>query len=804
MALSQILSQPVKRATTLVNPRAAALAAQARFGNLAAYLPAYGKIVRLRSDRPGVQGDFYFTGVRATGYGIAPIPGSPLRFLDCDSQGIVAAVLAAVPRLAETYRQDRADHAAFAFLAPGLPNLSRDDDQGHELVSLRGPGLYQIGAGSLHPSGDVYTCNGKPPITLTADECAAIRSLFPAKVQPRRDVNDTPLTSTGDDYERASANLDRISPDCIYADWIALGQGLKAGLGEAGYALWDAWSARSAGKYPGQDATRRKWDSFRKGGRDLRAVTAIANEHDPAGKCKPPVTAPPAQAAGLGQNQAIPNLPVETPVTGEIPQSTTPRRKGSFLTPITWERAIRRKLGRQADAVLDLLSAATQEPQSLIEMAAGDDVRRRRFERALDDYGASRFFQVSQSAAVGHDDLVFSSPSIKPQIPDRYDQTQPAAKFYSLRPASELRAVLLDMLAAYVADKHQVPRFNRFQIAALGVQDDAQAIADDINKAVDLHLSDDERAGLREALARATSEYRDWERALDDMTVAPVAEGAPDDPTLQTVARALAQVDGADTTWRAIEVATALPRAKVRRAAARLGKTTDVRYSPNIRTVTKDEGLPPGEYDPERGGYPDRATNMTDGEQYNLRSPVGRSKARDALQQGEALRIDYASGITVRDMTADEIARRDAPAEHKPRGAYVQEGRAPAATTKTPTLGSNLERAVHLVRWAEMVCKLPDGEKLTYPQRLYRLAGRESMWTPVTEFEESDPVRITSTTIVSDEPLDELAAAHGLTFRDGAYHQDDPERNAQAVALYQERYCTQAAPGLALESEAAR
>lgn len=50
--------------------------------------------------------------------------------------------------------------------------------------------------------------------------------------------------------------------DCDdYAQWIEMGMACKAGLGTAGYLVWDAWSARSA-KYAGGDDTAKRWAGF--------------------------------------------------------------------------------------------------------------------------------------------------------------------------------------------------------------------------------------------------------------------------------------------------------------------------------------------------------------------------------------------------------------------------------------------------------------------------------------------------------------------------------------------------------------
>ncbi len=52
------------------------------------------------------------------------------------------------------------------------------------------------------------------------------------------------------------------SLDCDeYQQWIEIGMACKAGLGSAGYLVWDTWSARSA-KYAGGDDTAKRWAGF--------------------------------------------------------------------------------------------------------------------------------------------------------------------------------------------------------------------------------------------------------------------------------------------------------------------------------------------------------------------------------------------------------------------------------------------------------------------------------------------------------------------------------------------------------------
>jgi hypothetical protein len=57
--------------------------------------------------------------------------------------------------------------------------------------------------------------------------------------------------------------LSKIDANCSMQQWIEIGMGLKHQFGDAGYELWDEWSAQGKDKYRGSDETRKRWDSFR-------------------------------------------------------------------------------------------------------------------------------------------------------------------------------------------------------------------------------------------------------------------------------------------------------------------------------------------------------------------------------------------------------------------------------------------------------------------------------------------------------------------------------------------------------------
>lgn len=66
--------------------------------------------------------------------------------------------------------------------------------------------------------------------------------------------------ATSDDIEKA---LNKIDPDCPYQTWVECGMALKSELGDAGFDVWDSWSARGRG-YVERDMMP-KWNSFKGG-----------------------------------------------------------------------------------------------------------------------------------------------------------------------------------------------------------------------------------------------------------------------------------------------------------------------------------------------------------------------------------------------------------------------------------------------------------------------------------------------------------------------------------------------------------
>jgi bifunctional DNA primase/polymerase-like protein len=137
---------------------------------------------RKRLGRPGIQPATFHAWKVATGYGMLPLKGSRLVFLDVDRETFDAELIAAIPRLANTYRQTRGSHCCYAFKLPTeLEGRWEIDDTDGEIASIRNYNSYQVGAGSVHPSGEVYQANMQPPIELSDIEAKTLLGLFEAR-----------------------------------------------------------------------------------------------------------------------------------------------------------------------------------------------------------------------------------------------------------------------------------------------------------------------------------------------------------------------------------------------------------------------------------------------------------------------------------------------------------------------------------------------------------------------------------------------------------------------------------------------
>ena len=164
-----------------------------------------------RLGRPGRQLATMYAWQQATGYGMLPVKGDRLVFVDIDRPEFERELFAALPRLKDTYRQQRGSHSCLAVRLPyTLESRFEIDDAQGEIASIRNHNSYQVGAGSLHPSGERYeVTNMVAPVDLTPDEARVMLDMFTGKTAKKvtQPVKPTMVVSKPADPIAADQNL---------------------------------------------------------------------------------------------------------------------------------------------------------------------------------------------------------------------------------------------------------------------------------------------------------------------------------------------------------------------------------------------------------------------------------------------------------------------------------------------------------------------------------------------------------------------------------------------------------------------
>jgi len=131
----------------------------------------------------------------------------------------------------------------------------------------------------------------------------------------------------GDLANRLESALQAISADMGHDDWVFVGMGLKAALGDAGFRLWDYWSGKGA-KYPGTEVLQRKWASFNGSGFTEATVFKMATDAGwrppKAAKAPKPAKAAPSRAAAADAPVADSAPDAEPDDGGDPPQRPKP------------------------------------------------------------------------------------------------------------------------------------------------------------------------------------------------------------------------------------------------------------------------------------------------------------------------------------------------------------------------------------------------------------------------------------------------------------------------------------------------
>jgi putative DNA primase/helicase len=166
-------------------------------------------------------------------------------------------------------------HVAIIKALDSFTELSPSRRGVHIFVSTSAVGAFQsfkrnaigvevfCGAQFFTFTGDLYAGSTHEIRPLSAKNLQRLRATVRAK-KPSTPTASASTPPSDDDQRRADAALVYVNAD-EYKAWIDIGMALKHAFADAGYSIWDRWSARSA-KYPGGEETRRRWATFEPSG----------------------------------------------------------------------------------------------------------------------------------------------------------------------------------------------------------------------------------------------------------------------------------------------------------------------------------------------------------------------------------------------------------------------------------------------------------------------------------------------------------------------------------------------------------
>ncbi len=255
----------------------------------------------------------------------------PVVDVDVDDLVVADAVEAVVRELAGPAPVRSRGNARRALLfrreGPPLPkriiSFTLPSGEGAK-VELLGDGQQLVVEG-LHPAGTQYAWTALPVASAlpaldadTVDRLAdAIRETVKAAGCTLPNGKSTKLATTpatgewvevklpppmrhetwADVEGLAREALDKLDPDMAHAEWLDVGMALHAKDPDRGYSAWVSWSSRGK-KFPGEDAMRRRWASFKQGGGisfgTLLAMAGLSGRLTPATPAVGPPTVEPA------------------------------------------------------------------------------------------------------------------------------------------------------------------------------------------------------------------------------------------------------------------------------------------------------------------------------------------------------------------------------------------------------------------------------------------------------------------------------------------------------------------------------
>lgn len=239
-----------------------------------------------------------------TGIGFAFLPGDGLVGIDIDNAvdpdtGEVQPHLLDIIQRCGSYTERSPSRRGVHIIVEGSTETFKDNAVGVEVFCGR----------------QFFTCSGDrwPD---TPDE---VRPIADAALEYLREIvrgarSHAPEPRPGPDPSaelrgRLEDALRFINPDASYEDWLRVGMGIKAAMGDSGFGLWKYWSSTGS-KYPGDAEVAKKWASFDGAGVTEGSVFHLAKQcgwQAPKGSRKP--SAAPATSRSAQPREGVAQVP---------------------------------------------------------------------------------------------------------------------------------------------------------------------------------------------------------------------------------------------------------------------------------------------------------------------------------------------------------------------------------------------------------------------------------------------------------------------------------------------------------------
>ncbi|MBT5271068.1 MAG: hypothetical protein HOL70_16655 [Candidatus Marinimicrobia bacterium] len=148
-----------------------------------------------------------------------------------------------------------------------LPRKTLKDSNNKDMLDFRCGGCYDVLPPSTHPSGESYKWGGLGSWKRLPAIPIELLDYWKELVRDKRELVLTDRarkTSQTVNYEDIDNALYYIPADCARDEWIRVGMALHS-IGDGSYAfgIWDVWSSKGEGKYPGRGELIRQWNSFK-------------------------------------------------------------------------------------------------------------------------------------------------------------------------------------------------------------------------------------------------------------------------------------------------------------------------------------------------------------------------------------------------------------------------------------------------------------------------------------------------------------------------------------------------------------